>query len=272
MLKKSKIKFFKIDARNYKSLSKIINRSKAEIIIHLAAVSHANKSNKDPFNTFDHSFRTLENSLDNARSEKNNVKKFIFLSSSMVYGNFLTSSVNENTRCYPIGIYGSLKYAAEKLIIAYNQVFKLPFVIIRPSALYGERCISRRVGQIFIENALTSKPIEINGDGNEKLDFTYIDDLLQGIYKSIISKKADNQIFNLTYGSGRKINDLIKILKKNFKNVKVKYKKRDKLTPYRGTLSTNKAKKLLKYNSKWSIEKGYQKYINWYKDFYFNSK
>ena len=88
MLKKSKIKFFKIDARNYKSLSKIINRSKAEIIIHLAAVSHANKSNKDPFNTFDHSFRTLENSLDNARSEKNNVKKFIFLSSSMVYGNF----------------------------------------------------------------------------------------------------------------------------------------------------------------------------------------
>ena len=272
LLKKSKIKFFKIDARNYKSLSKIINRSKAEIIIHLAAVSHANKSNKDPFNTFDHSFRTLENSLDNARSEKNNVKKFIFLSSSMVYGNFLTSSVNENTRCYPIGIYGSLKYAAEKLIIAYNQVFKLPFVIIRPSALYGERCISRRVGQIFIENALTSKPIEINGDGNEKLDFTYIDDLLQGIYKSIISKKADNQIFNLTYGSGRKINDLIKILKKNFKNVKVKYKKRDKLTPYRGTLSTRKAKRLLKYNSKWSIEKGYQKYINWYKDFYFNSK
>ena len=54
--------------------------------------------------------------------------------------------------------------------------------------------------------------------------------------------------------------------------MKVKYKKRDKLTPYRGTLSTNKAKKLLKYNSKWSIEKGYQKYINWYKDFYFNSK
>ena len=272
LLKKSKIKFFKIDARNYKSLSKIINKSKAEIIIHLAAVSHANKSNKDPFNTFDHSFRTLENSLDNARSEKNNVKKFIFLSSSMVYGNFLTSSVNENTRCYPIGIYGSLKYAAEKLIIAYNQVFKLPFVIIRPSALYGERCISRRVGQIFIENALTSKPIEINGDGNEKLDFTYIDDLLQGIYKSIISKKADNQIFNLTFGSGRKINDLIKILKKNFKNVKVKYKKRDKLTPYRGTLSTRKAKRLLKYDSKWSIEKGYQKYINWYKDFYINSK
>ncbi len=272
LLKKSKIKFFKIDARNYKSLSKIINKSKAEIIIHLAAVSHANKSNKDPFNTFDHSFRTLENSLDNARSEKNNVKKFIFLSSSMVYGNFLTSSVNENTRCYPIGIYGSLKYAAEKLIIAYNQVFNLPFVIIRPSALYGERCISRRVGQIFIENALTSKPIEINGDGNEKLDFTYIDDLLQGIYKSIISKKADNQIFNLTFGSGRKINDLIKILKKNFKNVKVKYKKRDKLTPYRGTLSTRKAKRLLKYDSKWSIEKGYQKYINWYKDFYINSK
>jgi len=272
LIKRNKIKIIKLDARNYKSLSKTINNSKAEVIVHLAAVSHANKSNKDPFNTFDHSFRTLENSLDNARSRNNKIKKFIFLSSSMVYGNFKSPIVDEKTRCYPIGIYGSLKYAAEKLIIAYNQVFKLPYVIIRPSALYGERCISRRVGQIFIENALTSKTIEINGNGNEKLDFTYIDDLIQGIYQSIINSKANNQVFNLTYGNARRIKDLIKIIKKNFKNVKVVFKKRDKLTPYRGTLSTKKAKRVLNYNPKWPIEKGYQKYIDWYKSFYIKTK
>ena len=55
-----------------------------------------------------------------------------------------------------------MKYAAEKIIIAYNQVFNLPYTILRPSALYGERCISRRVGQIFIENALFDKELNIN--------------------------------------------------------------------------------------------------------------
>ena len=52
------------------------------------------------------------------------------------------NEVNEDTKCDPIGIYGALKYSGEKIIIAYNQVFGLPFTIIRPSALCGERCIS----------------------------------------------------------------------------------------------------------------------------------
>ena len=116
----------------------------------------------------------------------------------------------------PLGIYAALKFSAEKIIIGYNQVFKLPYTIIRPSALYGERCISRRVGQIFIENALLKKDIVIDGDGEEKLDFTYIEDLTDGIIQVIKNNKSKNQIFNLTYGKGRKINDLITILKKIF--------------------------------------------------------
>ena len=65
LLKKRKIELLKTDVRDYKKLSKIFHKTKPQIVIHLAAVSHANKSNKDPFSTFDHSFRTLENSLDN---------------------------------------------------------------------------------------------------------------------------------------------------------------------------------------------------------------
>ena len=180
LLSEKKIPLFVQDARNYHSLSHIISKIKPEVIIHLAAVSHAVRSNKNPYNTFDHSLRTLENALDVSRD---NVKHFIFLSSSMVYGNFKTPEVNEESVCEPIGIYGALKYAAEKIIIAYNQVFNLPYTILRPSALYGERCISRRVGQIFIENALFDKELSINGDGKEKLDFTYIEDLTDGILK-----------------------------------------------------------------------------------------
>ena len=269
LLSEKKIPLYVQDARNYHSLSHIISKIKPEVIIHLAAVSHAVRSNKNPYNTFDHSLRTLENALDAARD---NVKHFIFLSSSMVYGNFKTQEVNEESVCEPIGIYGALKYAAEKIIIAYNQVFNLPYTILRPSALYGERCISRRVGQIFIENALFDKELSINGDGKEKLDFTYIEDLTDGILNIINNKNSINQIFNLTYGEGREINEMIDILKESFPKLKVKKVDRDNLMPYRGTLSMNKAKLLLSLKSNWKLEKGYKRYIEWYVDFFNKNK
>ena len=91
----------------------------------------------------------------------------------MVYGNFKKKQVKENDECNPIGIYGALKFSAEKIIKAYGQTFDLPYTIIRPSALYGERCISRRVGQIFIESALNRSKILINGDGEEIRFYIY---------------------------------------------------------------------------------------------------
>src|SRR5262252_2531192 len=74
------------DARDYHALSHMLDRIKPDVIIHLAAVAHAGRSNKDPFSTFDHSLRTLENALDYARGAKTD--HFIYFSSSMVYGNF----------------------------------------------------------------------------------------------------------------------------------------------------------------------------------------
>jgi len=190
----------------------------------------------------------------------------------MVYGNFKTSEATEESICEPIGIYGALKYAAEKIIIAYNQVFNLPYTILRPSALYGERCISRRVGQIYIENALFGKELIINGDGKEKLDFTYIEDLTDGILTIINNKNSINQIFNLTYGEAREINEMVDILKQSFPEIKIKKVDRDKLMPYRGTLSMNKAKSLLNFKSNWELEKGYKRYIQWYLNFFEKNK
>ena len=269
ILNKKDIQLIIQDARDYHSISKIYNDINPDIIIHLAAVSHANKSNKDPHSTFDHSFRTLENTLDFAKNKKTHV---IYLSSSMVYGNFDSKDVNEETPCKPIGIYGTLKYSGELLVKAYNQIFDLPYSIIRPSALYGERCVSRRVGQIFIENAIQGLDITINGDGNEKLDFTYIEDLIAGIGLCCENENAKNQIFNLTYGHSRKISELIEILKQEFPNINIFYKEKEKFMPERGTLNVTKAKKLLGYNPTNAIETGYIKYISWYKKFWENLK
>ena len=96
------------------------------------------------------------------------------------------------------------------MVIGYNQVFDLPYTIVRPSALYGPRCISRRVIQIFIENAMKNKDILIDDDGKEKLDFTYIDDFIQGLEKILIHEASNKEIFNLTFGQARSIIDVLK--------------------------------------------------------------
>ena len=264
LLEENDIELKILDARDYHVVSQLIDSLKPDVIIHLAAVSHSNRSNKDPYSTFDHSFRTLENVLDASRGK---IERLIYFSSSMVYGNFTKSEVEESDQCDPIGIYGTLKYCGEKIIKAYNQVFDLPYTIIRPSALYGERCVSRRVGQIFIENAINDQEIKIGGDGEEKLDFTYIKDLCDGVQLAIAKKEAINEVFNLTYGNAKTINNLRDILIDYFPKAKITYEKRDKLMPKRGTLSINKAKNLLGYSPTFPIEKAYPEYIKWYKEF-----
>lgn len=263
LLRSKKIPVVIKDAREYLAVSKFIGDFRPTVVIQLAAVAHANRSNKDPFSTFDHSLRTLENALDSSRDI---AEHFIFFSSSMVYGNFPDGFVTEESPCNPLGIYGSLKFAGEKIVQAYNQVFKLPYTIVRPSALYGERCISRRVGQIFIENAVRGNEVCVTGDGKDCLDFTYVQDLVHGIIKVIESDRSKGEIFNLTYGQGRSLTDMARILETHFPDIRVKYIPKDNLTPDRGTLSVEKAKRLLGYEPSWPIERGFANYIEWYKE------
>ena len=88
---------------------------------------------------------------------------------------------------------------------------------------------------------------------------------------SIENTKATNEIFNLTYGGSRTINNLKDILLEHFPKAKIAYEKRDKLMPKRGTLSINKAKELLNYKPSFSIEQAYPEYIRWYKEFLDNN-
>jgi len=252
-----------VDARDYSGLTRTFANISPDVVVHLAAIAHANRSNKDPFSTFDHSSRTLENALDASRGGD---IQFIYFSSSMVYGDFGASEVNEDDRCEPIGIYGALKYGGEKLVIAYQQVFELPFTIIRPSALYGERCVSRRVGQAFIENALGGLPLMVDGDGSDALDFTYVQDLVNGVICCIGNEQAHNEVFNMTFGESRSLREMVEILKEQIPDLEVEYKDRDALMPKRGTLSVAKARELVGYEPSWPLEAGLVRYLDWYRE------
>ena len=262
LLRAAQIPLHILDLRDYHMTVRLLDELRPDVIVHLSAVAHANMANKDPYSTFDHSLRTLENVLDYARDSKPHL---IFFSSSMVYGNFTNGMVSEESPCEPLGIYGALKFAGEKMVIAYNQVFDLPFTIVRPSALYGERCVSRRVGQVFIENALSGLSVTMDGDGSDRLDFTYIDDVVHGVSRIIQSNQAVNQIFNLTFGQGRSIHEMVDILRSHFPEIDVRHKDRDRLMPHRGTLDVSKAQRLIGYEPSFPLEKGFVRYIEWYK-------
>jgi nucleoside-diphosphate-sugar epimerase len=262
LLRAAGIRFIVQDARDYHLVGRTIAEFEPHSIVHMAAVSNAGTSNKDPYTTFDHSLRTLENALDCARDR---VEQFVFLSSSMVYGDFLTEEVTEDHPLNSIGIYGALKVAGERIVVAYQQVFDLPYTIVRPSALYGPRCVSRRVGQRFIERALRGDALHIQGDGSDRLDFTYIDDLVQGLCRVLCHPAALNEIFNITYGASRTVLEVAEIVQTEFPGTEIEFFERDSLMPFRGTLSVAKARELIGYDPQNPVEVGFAKYIDWYR-------
>jgi nucleoside-diphosphate-sugar epimerase len=253
-----------VDARDGRALSALTARAAPDAVVQLAAVSHAGRSNQDPAAAFDHSLRTLQNALDAARGAG---AHFVYFSSSMVYGHFRTTAVEEDHPLEPLGIYGALKLAGEKMVVAHHQVFGMPYTIVRPSALYGPRCVGRRVAQIFIENALEGRALRVEGNGEERLDFTYIDDLVDGTCRAIEKPAARNQTFNLTYGRSHSIAELVAAVRRGFPEVEVEYAPRDQLMPLRGTLCIDRARELLGYAPACDLERGVPRYIDWYRRF-----
>jgi nucleoside-diphosphate-sugar epimerase len=108
----------------------------------------------------------------------------------------------------------------------------------------------------------------MSGDGSDGLDFTYIEDLVDGLTRVVELEESRNQVFNLTYGSARTIAEMVDILRSHFPSVTVKSVPKDTLMPDRGTLNIDKARSLLGYNPSWPLDSGYPKYIQWYRDLF----
>lgn len=257
------IPLIRADARDYDLLSRTLAHFEPDLIIHTAAVAHITVANKDPHTTFDHSLRTLENSLDIARSLNCGL---MYFSSSTVYGDFSQPVINEKEALTPEGIYGNLKLAGERIAIAYNQTYGLPLTIIRPQALYGPRCVSGRVTQVFVENAMQGKPITIHGDGTEEHDFTYIADLVSGLRCAIENQGWEPgmfETFNLTGENATSLNKLAEIITQRFPT-EIIYGDKDPEKPERGTMSCRHIRDKVGYKPQYDIERGMTEYMDWY--------
>jgi len=243
-------------------MSSFLDDFHATDIVHMAAISSAVEARKNPGLCFDLQLVTLKNVLEYA---KNKGTRVTFMSSSTVYGDFETEIVDETTRPRPKGIYANAKYMGERLCRTYSDQYGIDSIIIRPSALYGERCVSGRVSQKFIENALQGLPLSLEGGGQGKLDFTHISDLVDGIIKALERAPKGTNTYNLTYGKARTIKELAEVVNQVVP-CRLEITPKNDLAPERGTLSGQRARMELGFNPYRGLESGYLTYCKWYKE------
>lgn len=268
LLRDAGVQLRNCDARILADLGRVFEEFDPTKVVHLSAIASAVDAKAEPGLCFDLQLITLRNTLEIMRQKVDRINQMMFMSSSTVYGDFEGDTVDETTFPRPEGIYANAKFMGERLIRTYRTQYGLGTTVIRPSALYGERCISRRVSQIFIENALTGKPLLLEGGGDGRLDFTYIKDLVQGQVRALALHETpeDSNTFNITFGNARTIKDLADIIQSVVPNVIIEERPRAADKPIRGTLSTERAQSILGFKPEWTLDVGYKQYCEWYLD------
>lgn len=268
MMREAGVELRNADARNLGDLIRLFAEFDPTEVIHLSAIASAVEARKDPGLCFDLQLLTLRHILELCRLQHDSVNQVMLMSSSTVYGDFETPTVDETTRPRPRGIYANTKYMAERLLRNYAFQHGLGVTVIRPSALYGERCVSRRVSQAFIENALAGKPLLLEGGGSGRLDFTSIKDLVEGMVRALAihGGRGTSDTFNLTFGNARTIAELAAIVKELVPSTRLEERPAANDKPIRGTLSTAKAESRLGFKARWGLETGYRQYCEWYID------
>ena len=214
---------------------------------------------KDPIVGIPKVINTTTNLLWHA--EKFGVRKFVYVSSSMVYGDFVDGT-KEDAKTKPKNIYGEAKLARERLVKLFSKRDGLNYNIIRPSGVYGPGDMPDRVVSKFFENAMQGKAITLHNGAN-KVDFTYRQDAARGIIMAALSSVA-NVSFNITAGNATSLKTLAeKIIDITGSNSDVDDIGNHKLYPLRGTLDISRAKDLIGYQPEFTLDEGLESYYDW---------
>lgn len=250
------------DIRHKGRFLKILRAHQPDKFVLLAALPIATVSNEFSEDAVGINLNGTVNVLESLR-EIDSVNQFIYASSSMVYGDFQYCPANEEHPTNPICVYGGTKLSGELLTKAFHKQYGIKYTIIRPSAVYGPTDVNMRVSQIFVENALKGKPLILHNGGLSKLDFTYVKDAAHGFVLALDSPKAIGETFNITRGEGRSLKEFTGILQQHIPNLKVETRPvpENEKRPERGALDITKARNLLGYDPKYSLEDGLKEYV-----------
>ena len=230
-----------------------------DIVIHLATYPRAKIVDNDPIAGIPKVINTTTNLLWHA--EKFGVKKFVYVSSSMVYGDF-SDGMKEDGKTKPKNLYGEAKLTGERLVKLFSKRDNLNYNIIRPSGVYGPGDMPDRVVHKFFERAMNNKTITLH-NGQNKVDFTYRKDAARGIVLAALSP-VSNVSFNITAGNATSLRILAeKIIQLTNSESDIEDLGDHVLYPSRGTLDIQRAKDLLDYQPEYTLDKGLQSYYEW---------
>lgn len=230
-----------------------------ELVIHLASFPRQKVVNNSPLVAADSMVKGLLNLCE--LSCKYKVKKFVYISSSMVYGDF-NDGTDEYAFCKPQGQYAIMKLAGEQLVRDYGHRGCFDYTIIRPSAVYGPRDVEDRVVSKFFMAAMRDGVLKVNGE-YEKLDFTYVKDTASGIIQASLSNNTAFRTYNITRGESRTLLEAAELIVKIVGKGKVEVTHKSEDYPSRGTLSINNARNNFGYDPKVDIEEGFQRYYEY---------
>jgi nucleoside-diphosphate-sugar epimerase len=247
------------DIKNYHDVSQIFEECRPDVVIHCAAFPRAKVVDANPTE----GCAVLTSGLINLlrAGEQWKVRRFVYISSSMVYGDFDMIGY-EDMKCEPKGIYGILKLAGEALTRDHCERAGMDYVILRPSAVYGPLDVEDRVVSKFLTAAMQNREIVVHGQ-DELLDFTYVDDCVRGIVRAANSFNSSGRTYNITRGQGRTLLEAAELAIEVAGGGRIKIADANPQFPSRGTLSNMRAGQDFGYHGRVNIEQGFQTYYEW---------
>jgi len=252
-------RIYRIDITEQEDIDWLIRSQEPDVIIHMASFPRQKVVNANP----GHGARVMMEGLINlCESAKNaRVKRFVYISSSMVYGDF-DDQVREDAVCRPQGQYGIMKLSGEDIVKDYARRECFDYTIIRPSAVYGPLDVEDRVVAKFMLSAMRGGTLKVNG-ASETLDFTYVDDAANGIVAAALSDTAVNNTYNITKSHSVSLLEAANMIVNIVGKGSVEIRGKDADFPSRGALNIEAAQRDFGYNPQVDVEEGFREYFKW---------
>ena len=262
-------RFYHVDICNIADLQTVFRNGEFKGIIHLAAQAGVLFSLKNPFLYQKTNIEGTLNILELCRL--NSVKNMIFASSSSVYGDRKEVPFKEEAPIdQPISLYAATKQAGEALCYTYSHLYDFKINCLRFFTVYGPRGRPDMAPHKFTHAILTNKPIKYYDTSTSQIarDFTYIDDIIEGIMLSLTYWKGF-EIFNLGFGSPLRTIDFIRTIEElTGIKAQIEFVGRQPGDVAVTYADTSKAKQLLGFSPHTSVKEGMKKYLEWFRDYY----
>jgi UDP-glucuronate 4-epimerase len=262
-LKNQSYKLVEGDIRDLELLKTLFKREKFDRVFHLAARAGVRPSIIDPLLYEDVNVRGTMNLLEAAK--ENNLPGFIFASSSSVYGNNKKVPFSETDNVdNPVSPYAATKKACELISHTYHHLYNLNISCLRFFTVYGPRQRPEMAIHKFTRLIDQGKPVPMFGDGSSRRDYTYVDDIADGVLKAI-DYNAEFEIFNIGESRTTELRRLIELIEKSLGKKANIEQFPDQPGDVQVTYADiTKSKKILGYDPRTQVEEGVQKFVEWY--------